>query len=496
MCEELQRDLGEVITLPSDKGYQTLSTENWSQTSWQKPSCIATPQSVSQVQSIFLTLRRENVPFAVRSGGHSPAPFDSNINTGVLISLAKLNGMSYDEVRQTATIGPGARWGQVYAALDPFNVTVVGGRVGDVGVGGLVLGSGLSYLSNLYGLACDNVLEYKVVLANGTLVVASATSHPDLFWALKGGANNFGIVTEFTVATYPIKEAWGGLRTYTIEQMPQVLEALNQYQTAEDKDPYANLFISIPITNATEYGILVTFVYLKPVIEPAAYAGFYDIEASSDATALTTLNDLMTSFPSLSYPRYNWYTNTYQPTSSLYSRIGDLLSTADEVGQVRAVTGGTLVATFQPIDASVGAFSQPSVSMANQRYEKKKTAGEETWTGGNALGLQAVPQTWMALQLLWWGNGTDNGPGNGKNDDAVVDAAAHSLNERITGLAHAEGAFLDYIFMNDASWTQPVIASYGKDNVHRLTEVQQQYDPEKVFTRLLKGGQKIPEGFE
>ncbi|KAL2177758.1 uncharacterized protein P884DRAFT_223477 [Thermothelomyces heterothallicus CBS 202.75] len=474
--------------------YQELSTENWSQTSWQKPSCVASPRSASEVQSIVAILRRKNVPFAVRSGGHSPAPFDANINTGVLISLGKLNHISYDEERQTAGIGPGARWGEVYAALDPFNVTVVGGRVGDVGVGGLVLGGGLSYLSNLYGLACDNVLEYKVVLANGTLVTASSTSHPDLFWALKGGANNFGIVTEFTVATYPIKEAWGGLRTYSIEQMPQVLDALHQYQTAEDKDPYANLFISIPITNATDYGILVTFVYLKPVVEPPAYAAFYNLTPTADATALTTLNDLMTNFLQPEFPRYNWYTTSFRPTPSTYSGISNLLLTAPEVGKIQALTGGTLVASFQPIDASVGALSSPSSSSTattpKQPSSSSSSSPPSSYAGrqaqgdwaGNALGLRAVPQTWLALQLLWWEAG----------DDGAADAAARSLHGRVARLSRAEGSFLDYVFMNDASWRQPVIAGYGPACLRRLRQVARRYDPDRVFARLLRGGQKVP----
>lgn len=122
----------------------------------------------------------------VLAGGHSPIPGDSNIDTGVLISLKHLHHVSYDAETGHVSMGPGARWNDVYDELDKYNRTMVGGRVMDVGVGGLMLGCGLSYLSDLYGLACDNVVSYEVVLADGRIVEASATSHQDLFWGLGG----------------------------------------------------------------------------------------------------------------------------------------------------------------------------------------------------------------------------------------------------------------------------------------------------------------------
>lgn len=193
-CDDLIRGFGaSMVVLPSDARYPNISTENWSQTAWKTPACITLPSGASQVQKVVKTLAAKNVPFAIRSGGHSPNPFDANIDgNGVLISTERLNKVTFDPAAKTASLGPGARWGEVYAALDQYRVTVVGGRVLDVGVGGLILGGGLSYLTDLYGLACDNVVSYQVVLGDGKLVQATERSHSDLFWALKGGANNFG----------------------------------------------------------------------------------------------------------------------------------------------------------------------------------------------------------------------------------------------------------------------------------------------------------------
>jgi FAD/FMN-containing dehydrogenase len=145
---------------------------------------------------ISLTLKTINflkIKFAIRSGGHSPNPGWSSISEpGILIDLQRLNEMSVSTDKKVATIGPGKRWGEVYEALDPHGLSVVGGRIPQVGVGGLILGGGFFHFSGKYGLAADNVKNFEVVLADGSIVDANVASNDDLFWALKGGGPNFG----------------------------------------------------------------------------------------------------------------------------------------------------------------------------------------------------------------------------------------------------------------------------------------------------------------
>ncbi|TVY80674.1 Bifunctional solanapyrone synthase [Lachnellula suecica] len=458
-CEKLSNQLGAVIKLRSDAQYIALSDENWSQTAWKQPSCIALPASTSDLSHLITTLVGNNVPFAIRSGGHSPNPFDSNIDTGVLISMDKFNTVTYDAVHSLASFGPGARWDAVYTALDPYNVSLVGGRVMDVGVGGLTLGSGLSYLSDLYGLVCDNVVAYEVVLANGKTVEATSNQNSDLFWALKGGSNNFGILTKVTSKTYPIFQVWGSIRTYAKAQMADVMQALYEYQTTPNKDLYANMVLNLAPINDS---VLLTLVYLKPVADPPAYAAFYKIPSVTEFSALMTLHQLQNAFPTPSIPRWAWYTVTFEPNSALYSQISELYSTAPEIAIISALTAGTLVGTVQPINANVA------------------RAGQER--GGNTLGLQAVNQTWFALNAAWWNPA----------DDATTYAALASLHSKVEDLAKAAKVQLQYLFMNDANSNQSVIASYGPENGHRLRAIQKVYDPHLVFQKLVPGGQKIP----
>lgn len=188
-CGQLRDRLGpSLIVLPSDVGYTDLREENWSQTAWRHPSCIARPAVTADIASLVSFLVDNDVPFAVRSGGHSPNPFDSNIDAGLLISLDNFDSVSYDAGTGLASVGPGARWDAVYTELDKYNRTMVGGRVMDVGVGGLTLGSGLSYLTDLYGLACDNIISYEVrIMSFGAARQGSEESSLLMRIHLKGG---------------------------------------------------------------------------------------------------------------------------------------------------------------------------------------------------------------------------------------------------------------------------------------------------------------------
>ncbi|KAK7751571.1 hypothetical protein SLS62_006521 [Diatrype stigma] len=480
-CAQLRGELGAAaVTLPSDAAYPTLREKSFSQTAWKHPACIARPASAADVQKLVGALVANDVPFAVRSGGHSFNPGDASIDGGVLIALDNLNEVTYDAATGLASLGPGARWDAVYTVLDEYDVTVVGGRVMDVGVGGLMLGGGLSYLSDLYGLACDNVVSFEVVLADGSVVVATSTEHPDLFWALKGGANNFGIVTQFKLTTYPIKQVWGGMQVYGLDQMPALLQAYHAYQNAPNKDLHANLCINLVPTNAS---LVLTMVYLKPVERPAAFAPFYELLGTPlfEATGFMTLHELMGGFPASAVPRWTSYVSTFAQLSSsdLFAHQLDALlsSSAPDVAAIAALQAGTLVATLQPVS------------------EHAVRAGEARG-GGNALGLRPVNQTWLAINVAWWD----------EKDDAVARASAESLHaqaERVLRLEGEEGDEAEagarkreqeqeYIFMNDANAKQPVIASYGDANVRRLRAVQETYDPHLVFQRLVPGGFKIP----
>jgi len=350
--------------------------------------------------------------------------------------------------------------GIVYTALDTYNVTVVGGRVLDVGVGGFLLQSGLSYLSDLYGLGCDNVIEHEVVLANGSLVTASADQHPDLHWALKGGANNFGIVTSFKISTYPIHLVWGGFKFYSPDQLPALYAAMADYQAAPNKDPYANIMLQAFTTNATD-GAVLDIVYLKPEANPAAFAPFYSIPTTSDTTQIQTFTEMMGAQFVPDIPRIDWFATSFLPDAGLYQVINNITTSTTNLAAIESLVAGSLAIGLQPISASL------------------VLAGRNR--GGNVFGLPAVNQTWFVLDAGWWLPSEDR-PGH----NAAVD-----IRESIWDAAVERGLEVEYIFANDASYSQAVLQSYGAENVAKMKDVQARYDPQMVFQRLVPGGFKL-----
>lgn len=148
-------------------------------------------------------------------------PGSNNINDGILVTLNSLNQTTIANDKKSIDVGPGARWVDVYRALAPDGLYTIGGRLKSIGVPGLTLLGGVSYFLNKYGFAADNVISYDVVLANGTQVTANAVNHTDLFWALKGSASNYGIVTNFQLKTFNIPEV---SCTYQVYDEPAIEE--------------------------------------------------------------------------------------------------------------------------------------------------------------------------------------------------------------------------------------------------------------------------------
>lgn len=165
---------------------------------------------------------------AIRSGGHG-SDNQNSITNGVIIDLTQLNTTTYDATTNIAGVGTGARWGDVYADLQEHGVSVLGGRQSIVGVGGLLLGGGVGWHTPRKGFACDNVVNYEVVLANGQVINANATAHSDLWRALKGGSSNFGVVTRFDIEAFPAANLTLERRTVSEQYTDQFIDAIVGY---------------------------------------------------------------------------------------------------------------------------------------------------------------------------------------------------------------------------------------------------------------------------
>ncbi len=146
-----------------------------------------------------------------------------------MIDLGPMNGVRVDPRAKTVRVEGGATWGQVDHATHAFGLAVPSGIISTTGVGGLTLGGGLGHLTRKYGLTIDNLLEADVVLASGELVTASEEQHPDLFWAIRGGGGNFGVVTSFLFRGQPVDTVVGGPTLWTLEQAPEVMRWYREF---------------------------------------------------------------------------------------------------------------------------------------------------------------------------------------------------------------------------------------------------------------------------
>jgi FAD/FMN-containing dehydrogenase len=206
--QELRSQLrGELIT-PADPAYET-ARKVYNAMIDRRPAMIARCRDAADVIAGIVFARDHGLLLAVRGGGHN-GPGLGTCDGGLVLDLAGIRDVRVDPARRTVRVGGGAVWGDVDHATHPFGLAVPSGFISTTGVGGLTLGGGIGYLTRRYGLTIDNLLEVDVVLADGRLVTASARKHADLFWAVRGGGGNFGVVTSFLFRGNPVDTVYGG----------------------------------------------------------------------------------------------------------------------------------------------------------------------------------------------------------------------------------------------------------------------------------------------
>ena len=187
-----------------------------------RPALIARCLDVADVMAAVAFARDAGLPLAVRGGGHNGGGLGS-VDDGLVIDLAAMNGVRVEPEARTVRVEGGATWGKVDHAAHAFGLAVPSGIISTTGVGGLTLGGGLGHLTRRHGLTIDNLLEVDVVLADGRMVTANAHEHPDLFWAVRGGGGNFGVVTSFLFRAHPVDTIVGGPTLWSLDDGADVL---------------------------------------------------------------------------------------------------------------------------------------------------------------------------------------------------------------------------------------------------------------------------------
>ncbi|KAL4942241.1 hypothetical protein BDV06DRAFT_192579 [Aspergillus oleicola] len=464
-CYVLNKIFGSKKVITSNTtSYQDATKSFWSaQQGEVKPSCIFVPSTDKEVAAAVVLSQFSKCPFAAKSGGHAAFAGASNIQDGITILLRDLKEVTLNDDKSVASIGPGNNWGQVYKALEPQGVTVVGGRMSGIGVGGLLTGGGISYFSNQYGWALDNVESFDVVNAKtGQILKASEKENPDLYWALRGGGNNFGLVTRFNLHTIPNSLLWGGTHVFSEDKFTDVIGAFVDVAEHAKDDGHAQeyvLFATLQGSNIASAEL----TYTKDESKPSIFEDFLSIPSVSNTTSTRSLakycDDLNAQDPygmrdvfwnrsfKLDEDFANWLVKRWFEINSRVSSIPD------------AMVGLTFQVITEPM------------------LEKMSNAG------GNALGLDTSSGPILLVHVL--------GMWNSASDDETIYQFLDEFFDTATEEAESRELDNDFIYMNYASQFQDVILSYGEDNKARLQEIASKYDPDGVYQKLQPGHFKL-----
>jgi FAD/FMN-containing dehydrogenase len=246
LADRIQGTFSGDLYRPSDPGYEE-ARRVWNAMHDRRPALVGRPADEAGVQQLVNLARGESLLLSIRGGAHSISG-QGTCDGGVVIDLAGLKTIEVDPAAKIVRAGGGVKWGELDDATQRHGLAVTGGRDPDTGIGGLTLASGSGWLERMYGLTADSLMSARVVLADGSLVTASPFQNEDLFWALRGGGGNFGVVTEFTFKLHDVGPmVYGGMLLYPREIAHEVVRHYRDWIEGAPREVGGALaFISAP----------------------------------------------------------------------------------------------------------------------------------------------------------------------------------------------------------------------------------------------------------
>jgi FAD/FMN-containing dehydrogenase len=422
----------------------------WNGTVDRRPRLIARCSGTADVAAAVRFARDCDLEIAVRGGGHNVAG-TAVCDDGIVIDLSAMRAVIVDPVDRTARVQGGALWGDVDHETQAHGLATTGGIVGHTGVGGLSLGGGIGWLMRKCGLTVDNLVEAELVTANGDIVQASANDHPDLFWALRGGGGNFGVVSSFRFALHPIgPTVVAGPVFWAAEDTTDVLRFYRDFVTdaPDELGTVIRLGTVPPLPDVEED------LHFRPAIAVGScYTGPVE-EGERAVRALrqfgTPLVDLVG--PSLYVDHQSSLDDTVPHGWHYYWKATNLTGLSDAVIEIVA-------------EHAYGATSPRSyAAMFHMGAAVARTPRDATaYVGRDVDHNIIVDAAWLPDQ-----------------DDTVGAAETAWARGFLAALQpHRAGVYVNFLDSDDD--TRRVRDAYGDDTYSRLAEVKAKYDPENVF---------------
>ncbi|KAI2970566.1 CAZyme family AA7 [Aspergillus niger] len=484
----------EYVFTPGQPGYETLNNSYSSATESDfKPACVFCPRDTTDVSRFLSIVKpftdREEIRFAVRSGGQQTTHACANLDNGITVDLNLLRGIELQD--GIVRIWAGERWGRVYDFLASQGLAVTGPLSPESGIGGVVLGGGLSLFSSREGFVCDNVLNFEVVLANGEIVNANPKTNSDLWEALRGGGNNFGIVTRYDMRTFPQGSLFGGSLWYECFGFPhQIEELVKVLQTSQHM---SDMYLRAAIVYQRKWGYLCEnkLYYTRAEAVPKAFRPFMEMSYEvqdyrrvgmvSVTEAVASVQQRRSRGPGVEME--SWSQNPdVKEKDQRQTRCAYMNTTvkADEDTLLRAFY--EFFAVVDPVRFTKGL----RLSMSFQPYPVSLMRKSKE-LGGNMLGLHRRDGPLVGILLLaYWDN---------KEQDGVVLDSMKLMLGRIEDEAVRRGTGSRFKLMNYSSDFQDPIGSYGPRNKQRLQQISRKYDPNGMFQRAVPGGFKLMDHF-
>jgi FAD/FMN-containing dehydrogenase len=439
---------GDLMT-PEDPDYDGARAV-WNGTVDRRPRLIARCRGTADVAAAVRFARDADLEIAVRGGGHNVAG-TAVCDDGIVIDLSAMRAVSVDLVDRTAVVQGGALWGDVDHETQAYGLATTGGIVSHTGVGGLSLGGGIGWLMRKHGLTVDNLVEAELVTATGDLLRASANDHPDLFWALRGGGGNFGVVTSFRFALHPLgPTVMAGPVFWAAADTTDVLRFYRDF-VADAPDELTTI---IRLGTIPPLPIVGDELHFRPAIAVAScYAGPVE-DGERAVRALrqhgTPLVDLVG--PTLYVDHQRAIDDTVPHGWHYYWKGTNLAALSDAVIDIVAehAYGATSPRSYAAIFHIGGAVA-------------RATRGATAYPERNVEHIMSIDAVWLPEQ-----------------DDAVASAEIAWARAFVDALEpHSAGVYVNFLDFDDD--TCRIREAYGDANYQRLAEVKAKYDPDNVF---------------
>ncbi|KAI4629525.1 uncharacterized protein J4E87_003789 [Alternaria ethzedia] len=445
---DVAKDLETLVSSPSSVNVEVRA--RWSDYNAPLPSVVVRVQNEKDVAKIVKYCTKTGIPFLAQNGGIGWGKTFKLGKWGVLIDLANLNKVVVAADKKTATIGGGASIGDTIAAANTAGALIITGNCNCVGALGAMLGGGYGNLMGEVGFGVDNIISMRVVIASGEILTASATSHPELFWALRGAGPNFGIVVSATVKATPAtkedRTAYINNLFFSPDKLEQVAQAIEDLPLTPQQRVYLVLTSSGEPLN--EPSILVTGLLRKGTNETGreAFAPFYDIGPISESSAITT------------YDHWN------DANIGFCTRGGRKPSYSSTIMGMNAQKWPEIWELYKGFQAK-----GPNSAVLIERYNLTKAMSAPVGSAAmnEALRRDAFSQ---AIVIPWY-------------DDASLDTEALEFGSKVRALwTRSDNPKNDPTYANFAFGDETNTAIYGS-SLPKLKTLKKKYDPKGVFSQ-------------